>query len=231
MIDKSRLESAILSIYPDIQQRVTSVVGDADEQLLWKELSCCILSSQVKYSLAVSAAEHLEREGLFTSRRAVCVDWLESALRDPLTVEQKVVRYRFPRSKARQLGDTHDTVCAHAGGLSALLESFSCGEEARRWLVANVAGLGPKQASMFLRNTGMTYDLAVLDRHVIDYMAAIGLIGAGRAELSTLSGYAKREKILKSYAQGLGMAVGLLDWAIWIVMRVFKNSCGKVAFS
>jgi len=223
MTHAERLERAVACIYPDIRSRVASSQTTASETVLWKELSCCILSSQVKYSLAVAAAERLEQESLLSGPSKVCEIRLENALRLPVMVEDRLQRYRFPQVKARQLSATHRVVHTKARGLSALLESFSDPEESRSWFVTHAAGVGPKQASMFLRNTGMSYDLAVLDRHVVDYMDEIGLSSKKTAELSSLSAYTRREHILRSYAAGLGMAVGLLDWAIWIVMRAFKE--------
>lgn len=231
MTDTARLERAVVSIYPEIHRRATSSMNDADEGILWKELSCCVLSSQVKYSVAVAAADALDREAVLY-HQAASVNELEAILRSPLLVEHRIQHYRFPKSKAQQLAATHAAVHSSAGGLLALLDGFSCAEEARCWFVANAPGMGPKQASMFLRNTGMTYDLAVLDRHVVDYMDEVGLATAERpGALSTLNGYSRRETALKSYAHSLGMAVGLMDWAIWIVMRVFKAGNNRVTYS
>ncbi len=231
MIDVSRLEHAVVSIYPEIHRRATSLENDADERLLWKELSCCVLSSQVRYGIAVAAAEALEREAVLY-HPTTSADALEIILRGPLLVDSRIHHYRFPKSKAVQLAATHAAVRSSADGLLPLLEGFTCAEEARVWLVANASGVGPKQASMFLRNTGMTYDLAVLDRHVIDYMHELGISNAEHpSNLSTLKGYSNQEMVLKSYARNLGMAVGLMDWAIWIVMRVFKAGDHKVAYS
>lgn len=228
-IDASRLEQAVVSIYPEIFLRATSSRTDADERVLWKELSCCILSSQVRYSVAVAAAEAIESKAplshSITSEAA-----LEKILRSPLLVNQRVHHYRFPRSKAKQLAVTYAAVHSSAGSLTALLNRFSCAEDARNWLVANASGVGPKQASMFLRNTGMTYDLAILDRHVVEYMTKIGILPHMRAGgLSSMRAYSIHEQILKTYSNSLGMAVGLMDWAIWIVMRVFKSECIREA--
>lgn len=232
MMRADRLEHAVVSIYPEIVRRTATSVLQSDESLLWKELSACVLSSQVRYSVAVAAAEALAAQGLLNDRRTVFAGPLEAVLRTPVYLENKVAHYRFPRSKAQQLAATHAAVFASADSLAALLDGFCGGEEARQWFVVNAPGMGPKQASMFLRNTGKTVDLAVLDRHVIDYMNTLGLGDRERGGyLSTLKGYSKREAVLQSYAHGLGMAVGLLDWAIWIVMRVFKAEMSEVAYS
>ncbi|MDP3340779.1 hypothetical protein [Frigidibacter sp.] len=219
----------MVSIYPEIFRRATSSLDFADEESLWKELSCCILSSQVRYPLAVAAAEALERNAVLLQKGA-SVHALETILGSPLQVDHRVQRYRFPRSKSQQLASTHAAVHSSADSLTALLDGFSCAEDARRWLVRNAPGVGPKQASMFLRNTGMTYDLAIIDRHVIDYMNEIGISAPrGAGGLSNLEGYSAREIALKLYSRDLGMAVGLMDWAIWIVMRMYKSESSEVA--
>nr|WP_259668157.1 hypothetical protein [Rhizobium lentis] len=82
---------------------------------------------------------------------------------------------------------------------------------------------------MFLRNSGVTYSLAVLDRHVLDFMKEMGLYSGPSNHISGLSAYGRYESDLRSYAERLGAAVGLLDWAIWIVMRVFKGARKEIA--
>ncbi len=84
---------------------------------------------------------------------------------------------------------------------------------------------------MFLRNTGFSYDLAVLDRHVLGYMAALGIGKETGRFISGLPQYRRQEAFLKSYADRLGSPVGLLDWAIWIVMRVAQSPNSRGADS
>lgn len=73
---------------------------------------------------------------------------------------------------------------------------------------------------MFLRNCGVTYDLAILDRHVLNYMSAQGIYSGAQASISGLSQYGRHEQRLRDHAREMDCPVGLLDWAIWIVMRV-----------
>ncbi|GLS17013.1 hypothetical protein GCM10007874_00280 [Labrys miyagiensis] len=96
----------------------------------------------------------------------------------------------------------------------------------RDWLVEMAPGFGPKQASMFLRNTGVSYDLAILDRHVLDYMRLIGLRTAQSKPLTTMKRYRCDELSMCDHARALGFPVGILDWAIWIVMRVANKQEG-----
>jgi N-glycosylase/DNA lyase len=99
------------------------------------------------------------------------------------------------------------------------LESFASPISARTWMVSHVAGLGPKQASMFLRNVISAFDLAVIDRHVTRYIRALHLCDLNGSYLATMEGYEYYEASLRRYAESVGYSVGVLDWAIWIVMR------------
>ncbi|EKO5121723.1 hypothetical protein P0J07_000593 [Vibrio fluvialis] len=219
------------AVYPDIEERVVEHKL-SDERHLWWEMSCCILSSQVPYELATSAADAIDSNGcLYTDKYKVSNE-LENEIKIILSgsfdVLGKLRRYRFPNAKARQIVGAYSAVMAEASSLNGLLQSFESGEYAREWLVKNASGMGPKQASMFLRNCGYTYDLAVLDRHVLNYMGSVGLFNKSSPSISTLKKYLINEKLLKEHANDLGCSVGLLDWAIWIVMRVSNQRIESV---
>jgi N-glycosylase/DNA lyase len=91
--------------------------------------------------------------------------------------------------------------------------------EIRKQLISDIAGIGPKQASMFLRNTGISYDLAILDTHVLHYLNIKKVLSQEQMKIGTLSAYEKTESIVVQYADSLGYPVGYLDWAIWATMR------------
>nr|WP_207768743.1 hypothetical protein [Pelagivirga sediminicola] len=123
---------------------------------------------------------------------------------------------------------THKQIHKTRDSLSELLEEFTTAEDARKWLVDNAPGLGPKQASMFLRNVGLSYDLAILDRHVLEYMELLGLNSAHSRSVQSISGYVDTEVVLRAHARDSDCPVGILDWAIWIVMRVIKQPKEKL---
>jgi N-glycosylase/DNA lyase len=231
-ISPRRLEYAVMAICPDIEKRVEEYRPKLNERCLWWELSCCVLSSQVPYSLAAAAADAIDRRGLLRDDGHESTSLASSIARilsEPLRVEGHNRRYRFPIARAEHLAKTRGAVTKSAGNLQGLLGILGNASEARSWLVANAPGLGPKQASMFLRNTGVSYDLAVLDRHVLGYMSALGIGKGSRHFISGLPRYRRQEALLKSYADRLGSRVGLLDWAIWIVMRVAQPSKARRA--
>ncbi len=221
--DADRLQCAVAAICPDIEARAKRTDVALSERNLWWELSCCLLSSQVPYALAVATADALDKRQLLLNTsvsQAELADEIFGVLRQPVLVNGSLRSYRFPGSKSVQLASARASVSQKCGDLCSLMNAFGNATSARAWLVSNVSGIGPKQASMFLRNAGISYDLAVLDRHVLNYMALIGLYNGAERAIPKLSQYHRHENSLISHANGLGFAVGLLDWAIWIVMRV-----------
>lgn len=214
------LSRAVAAVCPDIRTRVEVGVV-TNERHLWWELSCCILSSQVPYPLAMAAADAIDKHGYLLQHEQDSENLatrLFDLLSVPLDVEGKKRSYRFPRAKAGHLASTWAAVENAGGSLSALISGDV--NDARTWLVSHASGIGPKQASMFLRNCGVTYDLAILDRHVLNYMSAQGIYSGSQASISGLTQYGRHEERLREHAREMDCPVGLLDWAIWIVMRV-----------
>lgn len=214
------LSRAVAAVCPDIRLRIEEGVV-SDEHHLWWELSCCILSSQVPYPLAMAAADAIDARGFLHKTEGNQEDLAErlfELLSTPLDVEGKKRSYRFPKAKAGHLASTWAAVAGTGGSLKALISRDV--NDVRAWLVSHACGIGPKQASMFLRNCGVTYDLAILDRHVLNYMSAQGIYSGAQTSISGLSQYGRHEQRLRDHAREMDCPVGLLDWAIWIVMRV-----------
>lgn len=211
---------AVAAVCPDIRTRIEAGAV-SDERHLWWELSCCILSSQVPYSLAMAAADAIDERGYLHHNKQHSehlAEKLFEVLSTPLNVDGKKRTYRFPRAKADHLASTWAAVANVGGSLKALISGDV--SDVRAWLVAHASGMGPKQASMFLRNCGVTYDLAILDRHVLNYMSAQGIYSGTQVSISGLNQYGRHEDRLRDHAREMDCPVGFLDWAIWIVMRV-----------
>jgi N-glycosylase/DNA lyase len=224
------IQQAIIGIAPEIESRMgqRKLAQRPDERQLWAEMSCCILSSQVPYGTALAAACQLDTAGLlydpFLKGRDLLELRLNNLLASPITVEGKQQRYRFPAMRAAQIAGAWSAVRRESGTLSELLEGAQEPNIMREWLVCNVPGLGPKQATMFLRNVGVSYDMAIIDRHVLRYMSITGLGSSAKSKtLTSLRAYKDLEVRLRNNAQDLGYAVGVMDWAIWIVMRLVNE--------
>ena len=216
-----QLENSVRVLCEIVEQR-KHLKSRACEYSLRRELVACILGSQVKYEMAMTALNNIENAGLLSDKWWYNLDdqfetRIVSALSGRRFVTGDNCRYRFPQSRARQLAKARDAIAART--LTERLSS-SCGpQNIRRQLIADIAGIGPKQASMFLRNTGISYDLAILDTHVLHYLHIKKILSGDQVKVSTLSAYEKIESTVIQYADSLGYPVGYLDLAIWATMR------------
>ena len=84
----------------------------------------------------------------------------------------------------------------------------------RDWLVANVKGLGMKEASHFLRNVGFD-DVAIIDFHIVDLLRREGLVG----DFGSLnrSKYLEIEELLRGLSREVGLSLGELDLYLWYI--------------
>lgn len=219
-----RFEKVVLALCPDIECRETAlppaILVEADAR---RELVGCVLSSQIRHTAAVAWTSAFEQAGLLEDSW-----WIPEAgeefryvvmrlLAGEHPASRKIGRYRFFQVRAKQLSTTRDTLATNP--LQALLSATEDIRTVRRALVRDVAGLGPKQASMLLRNLGISSELAVLDRYVLRYMAMAGLIADAEVLTGRISQYEALERVLVEYSHSHGFAPGHMDWAIWATMK------------
>jgi len=216
---KDRYANAVKLLCPEIDKRVKQIkVQDWSEYELRKELTGCILGSQVRFEMAQAAVDRLDEAGLFDDRVWNSNRNFENDFFDVLSVS-----YRFSKSRARQLNQAKMQLLNSKFSLREIV--FDPGDEKnlRRGLVCMLPGLGPKQASMFMRNVSRTYDLAILDSHVARYMQIQNLFPESKYIAGGITAYERKETIVKDYANTLGYPVGYVDVAIWATMRAAKE--------
>lgn len=200
-----------------VRDKQLSCWRDLLEDELWYELAACILGSAVSYDQAWSCVELLRTENLLRPPHACSsLDSFEQNIAKALSG-----RYRFPFVRAKQLRRTAEAIYGRSLSLSQLLGSEKDPHRLRARLVRIGTGVGPKQASLFLRNVGYA-DFAVLDRHVVRFMLIRGLI-CSKPELQTLPGYEEVERVFVNYADHIAIPVVDLDLAVWIVIRATRR--------
>lgn len=189
------------------------------------ELVSCLLGSQVRAESANAAAERLQAAGLLTDERwRKDDDAFENDVRCVLVnagATEPSSSYRFPALRAHQLARVRAR--CHSRPLLDCLGGARDSNAARRALVDELPGIGPKQASMFLRNVGASFDLAILDVHVLRFLRLIEVLPDQPIRVAVLDGYERVEAVVRRYAESVGRAVGYLDWAIWITMRAARE--------
>ncbi len=101
-----------------------------------------------------------------------------------------------------------------AARLSETLRSFRSSRDMRAWLVREVHGLGLKEASHFLRNTGRGEDLAILDRHILRNLIRHGVLRRPPRTL-TANRYLEIEARMERFSQAVGIPMAALDLVFW----------------
>lgn len=202
------------------------------ENKLLSELVLCILSSQEKYEVALSMMKSLRKENILRipknkSEFREIKSEIKSTLKNPVCFKSNGKEYsrrlRFFVKKTEYIIDTLENIYLNDLTIKTILRQEDCIQETRKNIIHYSHGLGPKQASMFLRNIGYHSEFAVLDKHVIDYMRIIGLTCITDNSFSNLNSYQKIETKLKSYADKYNVNLLHLDLAIWTTMRTLKT--------
>jgi N-glycosylase/DNA lyase len=205
--------------------------NELSEDDLWYELVACILGSQTKYELAQAFTKHL-RNSHILDFETMKNDYycFEKTLFEALS--QKIVfsvndlmvnqKYRYPRSKANYIRRTGERIYENSSIKDMLIE-YKDPFNTRSLLISKTVGIGPKQASLFLRNIGYSDNLAILDVHVLRYMSLMNLFSYSVKNTGISSIYQQLENVLRKYAEYLNTKLSNLDLAIWIVMRIYER--------
>src|SRR5690606_39068902 len=85
------------------------------------------------------------------------------------------VGYPYPYQRSHYIAASAQALYGQERSLSDVLASSTDPNMARRLIVALTKGVGPKQASLFLRNT-RSHKVAILDAHVLRYLALTEVI-------------------------------------------------------
>ena len=167
---------------------------------LFEELTFCVMTPQSRAKAALRAVEELKSRGLLLGG-------------GPEEVAEVLRRngIRFHNQKAKYVVRNRELVRGDKPRLIELL-----GEDVHRVrevLVEEVWGFGLKEASHFMRNIGYS-GLAVLDRHVLRWMKALGAIEEVPRTL-TRRRYLELERRFVRLSEELGLAPEALDLLLW----------------
>lgn len=206
-----------------------------NEDEIWREIIQAILSSRVRFEIAkefasiISKAELLQQKTYKLFSKEQYSKKIINMLNEPSLCSFRnstiKTKYPFPNSRANYIADTFYFINGETDIGSIVY--FSCGEnEKRNMLIENIRGVGPKQASMIMRNLGLFGDFAVLDTHILDYLYIQGITEKRIISINNIVEYEKIEKRYCEYAKSIDVDSSILDISIWIVMRVYKQEYG-----
>jgi len=231
----SRIESVVRQVCCALEQReaLNSPWTAASEDNLWRELVACVLGSRVRFESAQAAIERMDKANLFSElRRFSGPQQYEQDIINVLSEGKQTYksihsqgRYPFARLRASQISRAAQRLYSDNGSIYGLLCDAQDAQVARRRLTAEVPGLGPKQASLFLRNVGYADGVAVLDVHVLTYMNWIGLIPVPIRSVPTIRRYEILERMFIEHSCTNGFQPDHFDIAVWVVIRTAKKEC------
>ncbi len=161
----------------------------------FSELCFCLLTANTSAELGMRIQEELGYEG-FT----------DNASEEELAKKLKKAHYRFYNRRA------HFIFLANKYRNNLKKELQKTGNK-REWLVRNIKGLGFKEASHFLRNTGHL-EYAILDKHILKLLKENNLIKEVPKTLNK-DNYLRIEKILGNISKKLDINQGELDLYLW----------------
>jgi N-glycosylase/DNA lyase len=134
---------------------------------------------------------------------------------DCAQIAKELTGARFINKKAAYIVEARDKFLhGNPVSLRNILGKINDGYQAREWLVANVKGIGYKEAGHFLRNIGFKQDLAILDRHILKNLKKLGVIDTVPESL-TKRQYLATEVKMKEFSEAVRIPMSHLDFVLW----------------
>jgi N-glycosylase/DNA lyase len=178
----------MVGVSSKIKQRIEEFKSfdRSNSMKVFEELVFCLLTPQSKALAAdMSVKKLIKKELLFDGGAK------------EVSAVLRVCGVRFHNTKARRV--------VKARGVDLVFD--------RDWLVANVDGLGLKEASHFLRNVGV-FGYAILDRHVLKNLVKLGVISEVPGSLNRKR-YLEIEEKFRAFADESGLSIEELDLLFW----------------
>jgi N-glycosylase/DNA lyase len=175
-----------------IQEFKTINKNSPDE--LFRELCFCLLTANFSAERGIQIHTKLNT-CFFTDSK------------ETIAKKLKAAGYRFPNTRAAYISESKNKKETIQHKITTLE-----GEERREWLVQNIAGLGYKEASHFLRNTGFdTY--AIVDSHIMELLDRYRIIR--QPKTLTKKKYKEIEGKLQTIATHTNLTLAELDLYLW----------------
>lgn len=170
-------------------------MGSKPSREIFKELCFCILCANYTAERSMQIQKAMG-DGFLALP--------ESQLRERL----RTLGYRFPNVRSEYIAEAR----RYKDSLKEIISSFNDENKQRKWLIENIKGIGPKEASHFLRNIGYT-GFAILDFHIINILSRHGLIE--KPKTLTERRYLEIEELLKRIAGEADLNLAELDLYLW----------------
>ncbi|MEM0134292.1 MAG: N-glycosylase [Thermoplasmatales archaeon] len=169
-----------------------SAMSQADLDEKFSELVFCTLTANTSAEMGMRCQEYLDEVQKYD----------EENLRKSLIK----CHYRFPNTRSRFIASNFQR--------RNLLTEIMQSEERRSLLIENYIGIGMKEASHFLRNTGY-FQYPILDKHIQRFLSNY----YGReVKIKNKRDYEREEKLFLDISTRHGLEPGIMDLVVWYLM-------------
>lgn len=183
------------NVREDAEKRLKEfqTVNKQDEEALFEELTFCVFAANSSADMAEKAVRLL-KPVLHTGNKQKYVE----------RVQGKV---RFHTVRSKYLAENH--TYTQKEPLKELIQS----KTPRKKLIKNLKGIGMKEASHFLRNTGHR-GYAILDKHIRKTGKQISIF-EDKTYPNTYTKYVEKEQKMKEWCETHNLNIDVLDLALW----------------
>ncbi len=192
-------------ISDEIERRIgefKSLWYSKDHILIFKEFVFCLLTPQSKAKFCWESVLNLEKKKVL----------FDGSFED---IYKELLKVRFRKNKARYIIENRERFLnGKRFKLVEIIEEIKDPFKVRDFLFKNIKGYGLKEASHFLRNIGFSFELAILDRHILKNLYKEGVISEIPENLSRKK-YFEIEYKFKEFSQKVGIPLQNLDLFFW----------------
>ncbi|MEL9914635.1 MAG: N-glycosylase [Thermoplasmatales archaeon] len=176
----------------DLRKKEFIEKGKSSTDEIFMELVFCTLTANTSAEMGLRCESAIRELGLF----------------DANSLKGELVKcgYRFPNTRSRFIEFNYNRRYL----LKDILES----DTRRDSLIGTYMGIGMKEASHFLRNTGH-FEYSILDKHIQRFLSAYYGV---EVNVKNRKGYEEGEKLFSNLSSLYGMEPGLMDLVVWYIM-------------
>ncbi len=223
-----QIDKAVNNFCFDIQQ-VTKLKKWTfmTEKELTTELLNSILGSNVKYEMSITYAniisdyitsQNISNSGYMDISSNI-LQLLSAKACNPI-VGKSFNKYRFPNIATNNIVRTLKNISDKYGLINNMINKFTDFKQLRQEMINICYGIGPKQASHFLKNVGYTCDVAIIDSHILKYLRMNSITIPNSYNISSIKNYELLENIfLSNVCKKFSFPVSIVDQSIWFIMR------------
>lgn len=227
-----QIERAIAELCKDIERIVERKDYTCmSEQDLAFELLICILGSGVRYELSLAYASAVQsaqvprrlKKRISSSERAYSIEGILNSPAYSSINGKTYSKYRYPKRAAKYIAESFSNIEKKYGSLKNMVAVMNAPSDLRRELICLCPGIGPKQSSHYVKNIGFTDDVAILDRHILNYLKLIEGIDICPKKVRKIDKYEEIERRFIDKVSKFNHAVSVVDQSMWLVMRALSK--------